>query len=191
MSRPARAVTAASVASLCLVGAVLLAGRGGSPAGPGAVLLAPTTADVSTAEETTAVETSAVATSEALISVAPMSTSTTVALPGFVDGEAASAAAEQLLVPYIASEQGVEVTEPACSQPSTGAVGETFACYALKAGDLVVALRATIGDDRLITLELITEQMATTTTTSSTSSTTTTTTTVAAPPELAADTTSA
>jgi len=178
MSRPARAVTAASAASLCLVGVVLLAGRGGSPAGPGAVILAPTTA-----EETTVVETS-----EALISVAPMSTSTTVALPGFVDGEAASAAAEQLLVPYIASEQGVEVTEPACSQPSTGAVGETFACYALKAGDLVVALRATIGDDRLITLELITEQMATTTTTSSTSSTTTT---VAAPPELAADTTSA
>lgn len=178
MSRPARAVTAASAASLCLVGAVLLAGRGGSPAGPGAMILEPTTA-----EETTVVETS-----EALISVAPMSTSTTVALPGFVDGEAASAAAEQLLVPYIASEQGVEVTEPACSQPSTGAVGETFACYALKAGDLVVALRATIGDDRLITLELITEQMATTTTTSSTSSTTTT---VAAPPELAADTTSA
>lgn len=185
MSRPARAVTAASVASLCLVGAVLLAGRGGSPAGPGAMILAPTTA-----EEATVVETTVVETSEALISVAPMSTSTTVALPGFVDGEAASAAAEQLLVPYIASEQGVEVTEPACSQPSTGAVGETFACYALKAGDLVVALRATIGDDRLITLELITEQMATTTTTSSTSSTTTTTT-VAAPPELAADTTSA
>lgn len=183
MSRPARAVTAASAASLCLVGAVLLAGRGGSPAGPGAMILAPTTA-----EEATVVETTVVETSEALISVAPMSTSTTVALPGFVDGEAASAAAEQLLVPYIASEQGVEVTEPACSQPSTGAVGETFACYALKAGDLVVALRATIGDDRLITLELITEQMATTTTTSSTSSTTTT---VAGAPELAADTTSA
>jgi len=42
--------------------------------------------------------------------------------------------------------------------PATAAIGETFACYALKPGDLVIALRATIGEERLISLELITNQ---------------------------------
>lgn len=77
-------------------------------------------------------------------------------------------AAEQLLTPYIASQHLAEVTEPACSQPPTGAVGETFACYALKPEDLVIALRATIGEERLISLELITDQLAPSTTTSTT-----------------------
>jgi len=111
-----------------------------------------------------------------LATTGPATSTSTTLNPGFVDGAAASAAAEQLLTPYIASEHLAEVTEPACSEPPTGSVGETFACYALKPGDLVIALRATIGSDRLISLELITDQIATTTTTSTTTTSTTTTT---------------
>ena len=82
----------------------------------------------------------------------------TTADSGFADANAASLAAEQLLAPYIASQILVAVTDPACSVPETGAIGETFVCYAMKPGDLVIALRATIGEERLITLELVTNQ---------------------------------
>src|SRR6266508_5523703 len=146
MSRASRSVTAATAASLCLLAGGLVAISGGSPTSPA----------------------SAVSTSEAIpASAAPTSlvegTTTTEPVPttansGFADGAAASLAAEQLLTPYIASEHLVDVTDPACSVPATGAIGETFACYALKPGDLVIALRATIGEDRLISLELITDQ---------------------------------
>jgi hypothetical protein len=151
------------MASLCLVAGALVTVRGPSSSSPGA---APTTSLAESSEPSTSTsgpEEPAPSGGDTSTSTSSTSTSTTVN-PGFVDGQAASMAAEQLLVPYIASEQSAEVTEPACSQPPTGAVGETFACYALKPGDLVIALRATIGEDRLITLELITDQVATTST---------------------------
>lgn len=157
MSRTSRAVTATTVASFgLLVGGLVTIGAL-SGAGTGA---APTT--TATAPTTTA--------AADVITVAPDPSldATTTSNPGFADGAAASLAAEELLPGYIASQYVVEVTDPACSEAPTGAVGETFACYALKPGDLVVALRATIGEQRLVTLELITNQEPTTTTTTTT-----------------------
>jgi hypothetical protein len=104
---------------------------------------------------------------------APESTvdgTTTTGIPALADGEDARLAAEELLATYIRSELGFAVTDAACSVPSTGEVGEAFACYALKTNDLVVALRATVGPQRLIELELLLDQTAPTTT--STTSTT-------------------
>ena len=84
--------------------------------------------------------------------------STTVGVPAFADGEDARHAAEELIATYIESEFGVEVTDAACSVPPAGAVGDEFACYALKPGNLVIALRATVGEQRLIELELLVDQ---------------------------------
>jgi hypothetical protein len=96
---------------------------------------------------------------------------TTTGIPAFADGEDARHAAEELLATYIESELGFAVTDAACSVPPTGEVGDEFACYALKANDLVVALRATVGPQRLIELDLLLDETAPTTT--STTSTTT------------------
>jgi hypothetical protein len=98
---------------------------------------------------------------------APESTvdaATTTGFPAFSDGEDARHAAEELLATYTESELGVAVTDAACSVPPTGEVGDEFACYALKADDLVVAWRATVGPQRLIELELLLDQTAATTT---------------------------
>jgi hypothetical protein len=90
--------------------------------------------------------------------------STTTGVPAFADGEDARHAAEELLGTYIETEFGVAVTDSACSVPASGAVGDEFACFALKPGELVIALRATVGEQRLIELELLLNQPATTTT---------------------------
>ena len=90
--------------------------------------------------------------------------STTSGVPEFVDGEDARQAAEELIGTYIETEFGVAVTDAACSVPPDGAVGDEFACYALKPGELVIALRATVGEQRLIELELLVDQQPTTTT---------------------------
>jgi hypothetical protein len=90
--------------------------------------------------------------------------SSTTGIPAFTDGEDARRAAEELIGAYIESEFGVEVTDAACSVPATGDVGDEFACYGLKPGNLVIALRATVGEQRLIELELLVDQSATTTT---------------------------
>ena len=90
--------------------------------------------------------------------------STTIGIPAFADGEDARHAAEELLGVYIETEFGVAVTDAACSVPASGDVGDQFACYALKPGNLVIALRATVGEQRLIELELLVNQPATTTT---------------------------
>jgi hypothetical protein len=88
---------------------------------------------------------------------------TTTTFPAFADGEEARLAAEELITAYIESEFGVSVTDAACSVPASGAVDEQFACYALKPGDLVIALRATVGPQRLIELDLLVDQAPTTT----------------------------
>lgn len=154
MSRTVTAATAASI-GLFVAGVATLAGL--PQIGAGA---APST----TAATADAPSTSGGLTTVPLVSASTTSAAPTTTNPGFTSGVAASAAAEDLLLGYIASQHGVQATEPACSEPSSGAVGEVFACYALKPGDLVIALRATIGEERLVTLELITEQVATTTT---------------------------
>lgn len=92
-------------------------------------------------------------------------TTTTLATAAFADGREARTAAEGLLPAYLSSQFQVDVTDAACSEPATGAPGEQFVCYALKPGDLVIALRATVGEERLIDLTLITDQQPTTTTT--------------------------
>ena len=148
MSRASRSVTAATAASLCLLAGGLVAINDSSPASPGA---APSTSDPGVA---TTVPTSSMDSGPTSEPVPTTENS------GFIDAAAASLAAEHLLVPYVASQYLVTVTDPACSVPSTGAIGETFACYALKPDDLVIALRATIGEDRLISLVLITNQPA-------------------------------
>jgi hypothetical protein len=89
---------------------------------------------------------------------------TTTGVPAFADGEDARHAAEELLGAYIQSEFGVTVADAACSVPPSGEVGSEFACYGLKPGDLVIALRATVGPQRLIELELLVDQQPTTTT---------------------------
>ena len=48
--------------------------------------------------------------------------------------------------------------------PPSGDVGDEFACYGLKPGNLVIALRATVGPQRLVELELLVDQPAPTTT---------------------------
>jgi hypothetical protein len=82
----------------------------------------------------------------------------------FVDGEEARHAAEELIGAYIESEFGVTVADAACSVPPSGEVGSEFACYGLKPGNLVIALRATVGPQRLVELELLVDQQSTTTT---------------------------
>jgi hypothetical protein len=131
------------------------------------------TAAVATGEPTTA-------TAAAPTTIGGGSTSTTVARTttthptGFVDSAEARDAAQTLVPMYIQKEYGAAVTDAACSLPPTGAVGDEFVCYALRQGDLVIALRATIGDQQLITLALITDQGAPTTTTTVVRVTTTT-----------------
>ena len=90
--------------------------------------------------------------------------STTPGVPAFADGEDARLAAEELIGTYIESEFGVTVTDAACSVPESGDVGSTFTCYGLKPTDLVIALRATVGPQRLIELSLLVDQPAPTTT---------------------------
>jgi hypothetical protein len=87
---------------------------------------------------------------------------TSTGVPAFSDGADARGAAEELLAAYIRSEFDVSVTDVACSVPASGDVGEQFACYALEPDDLVIVLRATIGPQRLIELELVFDQSATT-----------------------------
>ncbi len=132
------------------------------------------TAAVATGEPTTA-------TAAAPTTIGGGSTSTTVARTttthptGFVDSAEARDAAQTLVPMYIQKEYGAAVTDAACSLPPTGAVGDEFVCYALRQDDLVIALRATIGDQQLITLALITDQGAPTTTTTTAARVTTTT----------------
>jgi hypothetical protein len=136
------------------------------------------TAAVATGEPTTA-------TAAAPTTIGGGSTSTTVARTttthptGFVDSAEARDAAQTLVPMYIQKEYGAAVTDAACSLPPTGAVGDEFVCYALRQDDLVIALRATIGDQQLITLALITDQGAPTTTTTTTTAARVTTTTAA------------
>jgi hypothetical protein len=96
---------------------------------------------------------------------------TTTGVPAFADGEDARHAAEELLGAYIQSEFGVTVTDTACSVPPSGDVGSQFACYGLKPDALVIALRATVGPQRLIELELLVDQRPTTTTTATATTT--------------------
>ena len=117
----------------------------------------------------------AIAQAESVPSTEPGSTiegSTTSGVPAFADGEDARHAAEELLGTYIETEFAVTVTDAACSVPASGAVGDQFVCYGLKPGDLVIALRATVGEQRLIELELLVDQQATTTTAPQDSATT-------------------
>ena len=97
---------------------------------------------------------------------------TTSGMPAFADGEDARLAAEELIGAYIQSEFDVEVTDAACSVPASGEVGAEFACYGLKPGNLVIALRATIGPQRLVELSLLVDQPAPTTTTATPDATT-------------------
>lgn len=77
----------------------------------------------------------------------------------FADGETASNAAESLIAPYLQSEYAESVTDVACSTPATGAEGEQFVCYALKPGDLVIAMRASIGAELVISLQEIANEV--------------------------------
>ena len=142
------------------------------------------TAAVATGEPTTVGPAAAPTTTGAagaLTTIGGGSTSTTVARTttthptGFVDSAEARDAAQTLVPMYIQKEYGAAVTDAACSLPPTGAVGDEFVCYALRQDDLVIALRATIGDQQLITLALITDQGAPTTTTTTAARVTTTT----------------
>jgi hypothetical protein len=89
--------------------------------------------------------------------------STTSGVPAFTDGADARLAAEELIGAYIESQFGVAVSDAACSVPATGAVGDEFVCYALKPDNLVIALRASVGPQRLIELELLFDQPPATT----------------------------
>ena len=91
------------------------------------------------------------------------STTTTTGVPAFADGEEARQAAEELLGAYIQSEFEVTVADAACSVPPSGEVGSEFACYGLKPGNLVIALRAMVGPQRLVELDLLVDQQPTTT----------------------------
>lgn len=114
----------------------------------------PTTTSLSTTTATTVVDSTS-ATSE------PGPTTT---INEFLAPIDASTAAEESLGAYIESQFDVVVTDPACSLPATAAIGDQFVCYGLKPGGLVIAFRATIGDERLVSLELLTDQQPTTTT---------------------------
>ena len=139
------------------------------------------TAAVATGEPTTVAPAAAPTTATSPTTIGGGSTSTTVARTttthpaGFVDSAEARDAAQTLVPMYIQKEYGAAVTDAACSLPPTGAVGDEFVCYALRQGDLVIALRATIGDQQVITLALITDQGAPTTTTTTAARVTTTT----------------
>jgi hypothetical protein len=151
MSRPIRHVRVAVAALAC--------------AAVAGIALAATIAPVGSAAPTTD---SAAATEPA----SSVDGTTTTGVPAFSDGADARAAAEELIAAYIRSEFGVPVTDAACSVPATGDVGEQFACYALKPDDLVIVLRATIGSQRLIELELLFDQVAATTEISASDTTT-------------------
>ena len=98
-------------------------------------------------------------------------TTTTTGVRAFADGEEARQAAEELLGVYIQSEFDVTIADAACSVPPDGEVGSEFACYGLKPGNLVIALRATVGPQRLVELELLVDQQPTTTTSPATATT--------------------
>jgi hypothetical protein len=140
------------------------------------------TAAVTTGEPATIAATATTATTTVVpTTIGGGSTTTAVAQTttthpaGFVDSAEARDAAQTLVPMYIQKEYGAAVTDAACSLPPTGAVGDEFVCYALRQGDLVIALRATIGEQQLITLALITDQGAPTTTTTTVARVTTTT----------------
>lgn len=176
MSSAFRRLPVVAVASLSALGGVgLFVGSSRAPTSPwesGAAVA--TSPDDST---TATGVTSAVTASGATTSIGGASTSTTIAETttthpaGFIDPAEARDAAQSLVSAYIESQYDAQVNDPACSLPATGASADEFVCYALRPGDLVIALRATIGDDRLITLTLITDQGAPTTTTSTTTTT--------------------
>jgi hypothetical protein len=126
-----RAIASASLVGVAALGLVGLSLRGSSAVGTSPATTAPPPAPATeTAPPTTEV--------------------------AFADGSAASLAAESLIVPYIEAEYGVSVTDVACSEPGTGAEGERFVCYALAPAEEVVALRATIGAELVISLAEIT-----------------------------------
>ncbi|WP_162942019.1 hypothetical protein [Desertimonas flava] len=126
--------------------------------------LAPGAAPTTTAVPTTG--------APATTSAPTASEASTTAIVGFASGNEARFAAEGLIPSYIQSQFQLEVTDAACSKPASGETGQQFVCYALKPGDLVIALRATIGEERLVDLTLITDQQPTTTTTEPVATTT-------------------
>lgn len=160
--RPA-IVTAVVLPAAAVVGLVALAADDSDGGAPGA---APTTAAPGPSASTAAPAASTTTTPHAG-SEAP-----TTMVVGFADGDEARTAAEGLIPSYIQSQYQLDVTDAACSKPATGDAGQQFVCYALKPGDLVIALRATIGDERLVDLTLITDQQPTTTTTEPVATTT-------------------
>jgi hypothetical protein len=105
------------------------------------------------------------------VPLATIDASTTTEVPTFADGEEARQAAEELIGAYIESEFDVSVTDAACSVPPSGEVGSEFACYGLKPGNLVIALRATVAPQRLVELELLVDQQPTTTTSAASATT--------------------
>ena len=180
MSRAPCRVTALIAVSLCLLAVATAVIVGIANRSPGGELSAgATTADASTPAvaptQITALTTVALPTT-----IGGASTSTTIAVtttthpPGFVDAAEARDAAESLVPAYIQSQYGATVTDAACSLPATGAAGDEFVCYVLRPGDLVIALRATIGANQLLTLALITDEGAPTTTVAAATTTSTT-----------------
>jgi hypothetical protein len=175
--RPRRLLVPLVAASCLVIGfwalAIALTSGPGDQAGG--------TAAVPTGEPASVAAAAAPTTATSPTTIGGGSTSTTVARTttthpaGFVDSAEARDAAQTLVPMYIQKEYGAAVTDAACSLPSTGAVGDQFVCYALRQGDLVIALRATIADEQLITLALITDQGAPTTTTTVVARVTTTT----------------
>ena len=126
-----RAISSASLVGVAALGLVGLSLRSSSAAGSSPATTAPAAAPTT--------------------ETAPPTTEA-----GFEDGASASRAAESLIAPYIEAEYAVAVTDVACSEPATGAEGEQFVCYALAPADVVVALRASIGAELVISLAEIT-----------------------------------
>jgi hypothetical protein len=165
MSSISRRLPVAAVASLSLLGGgvALLAGWSNrAPTGDGSNVAAATTDQPTTTMAAASTTIGGGSTSTTVVRT------TTTHPAGFIDAAEARDAAQGLVSAYIDSRFDAAVVDPACSLPTTGAVGDEFVCYALRPGDLVIALRATIGDDRVITLALITDQGAPTTTTTTT-----------------------
>jgi hypothetical protein len=167
--RPARLLVAGA-SCLVVVAAVAFAIAWRDPAARGSTPTVATTAAPATAAATS---TSASPTTiGGGTTSSALAATTTTHPPGFIDAAEARDSAQSLVSAYIESQFGATVTDAACSLPPTGAVGDHFVCYALRPGDLVIALRATIGDDQLITLALITDEGAPTTTTTAAPTTT-------------------
>ena len=89
----------------------------------------------------------------------PSTAAPTTTVPHFASGAAASTAAVGLIRPYIESQFDIDVGDVACSEPDSGDEGAEFVCYGLKPDELVIALRATVAAEKVITLDLITNQL--------------------------------